>query len=110
MDKEIQDQILRLCEKLTQNDITPTVAMVRAKSVAKISLQQAIAGLRAYQEGARAEQLAPEMNSDTQSTSPAQLSTDEIIDDLKTRLLLLEQENKTLTQRVNALEQKISKH
>jgi hypothetical protein len=97
-----RQHLLRLCESLADKGITPTVALVRAKSTEKTTLQQAIAILQAYKAGERAVALTDEATqTDLPTSEPDELTT---LAALALRIAELEKSNAELELRVAELE------
>jgi hypothetical protein len=102
MESTLLNQLLLVCDALTRQGLTPSVAMIRAKATSKVTLQHAIAALQAYQNGERGTQNidAPVKNEEEPDTN---LDTEA----LYVKMIALERQNEMLMKRVDTLEQHV---
>lgn len=94
------NQLLKLCEQIEKNNLKLTVGLLRARAPGQIPLKLAVDTIKQYQAGYRAKE-------EEDITSPvASIGNSEPLSlaELTRRVEALESENKSLNQRIEALE------
>lgn len=85
--------MLQICQELDKKGITPSVAMLRAKSVNAVTVPQAISAIQKYKAGIRASvNDMPTLAEEAEETLSA---------NIEQRLQNLENENRVLKQQVS---------